>query len=176
MDRILSLPYSYPHPTFGYEYWRMWKNDIRIRQNQILDMYQILADHMRILIGYVKINTVKEKLDRYTRITFYLIYNNIKCDTYYDIIVYILLLHHIHCHSAFIAMDYMTSGAKCRFGCHGWCRKTQNISCYSCKNRILFTINFSPTQNIKIYCLISLKNCLFHTDIIIKHLQIGYCF
>ena len=22
-DRILPLPYSYPHPTFGYEYWRM---------------------------------------------------------------------------------------------------------------------------------------------------------
>ena len=57
-DRILPLPYPYPHPTFGYgygyEYWRMWKNDIRIRQNQISDINRILADRMRILIGYVK--------------------------------------------------------------------------------------------------------------------------
>ena len=35
---------------------------------------------------------VKDKLNRNTYITFYLIYNNIKCDTYYDIIVYISIL------------------------------------------------------------------------------------
>ena len=52
----------------------------------------ILADQMRILIGYVKMNMVEEKLNRYTYITFYLIYNNIKCDTYHDIIVHISIL------------------------------------------------------------------------------------
>ena len=35
---------------------------------------------------------IKDKLNRNTYITFYLIYYNIKCDTYYDIIVYILTL------------------------------------------------------------------------------------
>ena len=36
-NKILLLPYLYPHLPFGYgygygyEYWRMWKNDIRIR-------------------------------------------------------------------------------------------------------------------------------------------------
>ena len=39
---------------------------------------------MQILIGYVKTDTVKNKLNGYTYITFYLIYNNIKCDTYYE--------------------------------------------------------------------------------------------
>ena len=33
-------------------------------------------------------DTRKDKLNEYTYITFYLIYNNIKYDTYYDIIVY----------------------------------------------------------------------------------------
>jgi len=47
---------------------------------------------MRILIRYVKMDTVKDKLNEYTYITFYLIYNNIKCDTYYDSIVYISIL------------------------------------------------------------------------------------
>ena len=55
-------------------------------------MDRILANRMRILIGYVKIDTVKDKLNGYTYITFYFIYNNIKCDTYYDIIVYISIL------------------------------------------------------------------------------------
>jgi len=64
----------------------------------------ILADRMRILIGCVKIDTVKNKLNGYTYITFYLIYNNIKCHTYYDIIVYISILP-IHYHSASIATD-----------------------------------------------------------------------
>ena len=50
----------------------------------------ILADRMLMLIGYVKIDMVKDKLNGYTYIIFYLIYNNIKCDTYYDIIVYML--------------------------------------------------------------------------------------
>ena len=52
-------------------------------------MDQILSDRMRILIGYVKMDTVKNNLNGYTYIAFYLIYNNIKCDTYNDIIVYI---------------------------------------------------------------------------------------
>ena len=47
---------------------------------------------MQILIGYVKMNTVKDKLNGYAYITFYLIYNKIKCDIYYDIIVNILML------------------------------------------------------------------------------------
>ena len=81
-------------------------------------MDQILVDQMRILIGHVKMDTVKDKLNGYTYITFYLIYKNIKCDTYYDIIVYISILP-IHCHSASIATDYTTFGAKCRYGCHG---------------------------------------------------------
>ena len=55
-------------------------------------MNRILADQMRILIGCVKMNTDKDKLNGYTYITFYLIYNNIKCDIYYDIIVYISML------------------------------------------------------------------------------------
>jgi len=42
---------------------------------------------MRILVGYVKMNMVKDKLNGYNYITFYLIYNNIKCHTYYNIIV-----------------------------------------------------------------------------------------
>ena len=71
-------------------------------------------------------------------------------------------------------MNYTTSCAKCRFGCHGWCQNTQKTSYYSCKNRIFFTIIFSPTLNIKIYYLIRLKNSLFHTDIISKHLTFGY--
>jgi len=42
-----------------------------------------------------------------------------------------------------------------------------------------FSPFFSPTQNIKIYCLIPLKNSLFHTSFIIKHnptsgYRIGY--
>ena len=82
--------------------------------------------------------------------------------------------HHIHCHSASIAMDYTTSSDKCWFGWHSWYRNTQNILCYSCKNHILSTTTFSPIQNIKIYCLIPLKNSLFHTDIIINHLTFGY--
>ena len=83
-------------------------------------------------------------------------------------------LHLIHCHSASIAMNYTISSAKCRFRCHDWCKNTQNISCYSCKNRLLSTFTFSPTQNIIISCLIPLKNSLFHTDIIIKHPISGY--
>ena len=55
------------------------KNDIRIRQNRISDIVRILVDRMRTLIGYVKIDTVKDKLNEYTYITFYRIYNNIKC-------------------------------------------------------------------------------------------------
>ena len=35
--------------------------------------YRILADQMRILIGYVKMDMVKDKLNEYTYITFYLI-------------------------------------------------------------------------------------------------------
>jgi len=55
-DRILPLPYPYPHPTFGYGYGylQMGKNDICIRQNRISDINRILANRMRILIGYVK--------------------------------------------------------------------------------------------------------------------------
>ena len=55
-------------------------------------MNQILADRMRILTGYVKMDAVMDKLNGYIYISFYLIYNNIKCDTYYDIIVYISIL------------------------------------------------------------------------------------
>ena len=55
-------------------------------------MNRILAYRMRILIGYIKIETAKDKLNGYTYITFYLIYNNIKSDTYYDIMVYISIL------------------------------------------------------------------------------------
>jgi len=64
-DWIFPLPYSYPHSTFGYRYryYRMWKNDIRIRQNQILDTCRILTDQM-ILIGYEKTDTVIDKLKR----------------------------------------------------------------------------------------------------------------
>jgi len=58
--------------------------------------YQILADRMRILIEHVKMDTVKDKLNGYTYITFYLIYNNIKCDTYYDIDRSLIL--HIYYH------------------------------------------------------------------------------
>ena len=62
-DRILSLPYLYLHPTFGfgygYRYWRVWKNDICIHQNQISDMDRILADRIRILIGYVKMDWLR---------------------------------------------------------------------------------------------------------------------
>jgi len=42
---------------------------------------------MRILIGYIKLDKVKDKLNGYTYITFYLIYKNIKCYKYSDIIV-----------------------------------------------------------------------------------------
>jgi len=42
-------------------------------------MDRILADRIRMLIGYVKIDTVKDKLNGYTYIIFYRIYNNIKC-------------------------------------------------------------------------------------------------
>ena len=37
-------------------------------------------------------DTIKDKLNEYTYINFYLIYNNIKYDTYYDIILYISIL------------------------------------------------------------------------------------
>ena len=43
---------------------------IRIRKNQISDTNLILADRMRILIRYVKMDTVKDKLNRYIYITF----------------------------------------------------------------------------------------------------------
>ena len=89
-DQILSLSYLYPHPTFGYgygsEYQQIWENNICVRQNWISNTDRILADQMRILIGYAKTNMVTDKLNGYTYITFYFIYNNIKCDTYYDII------------------------------------------------------------------------------------------
>ena len=42
--------------------------------------------------GCAKMDTVTDKLNGFTYITFYLIYNNIKCDTYYNIIVYISML------------------------------------------------------------------------------------
>ena len=56
------------------------------------DTDMILADWVRILIGYVKMDTLKDKLNGYIYINFYLIYNNIKCNTNYDIIVYISML------------------------------------------------------------------------------------
>ena len=37
----------------------------RIRQNRISDTDPILADRMQILIGYVKLDKVKDKLNRY---------------------------------------------------------------------------------------------------------------
>ena len=68
-------------------------------------------------------------------------------------------IHHIHCHSTSITINYTSSGAKCRFGCHGWCRNTQNILWCSCKNRIISTITFSPIK-------ISKFNALFHWRIV----------
>ena len=38
---------------------RCEKNDIRIRQNRVSDTDRILADQMRILIGYTKTVTVR---------------------------------------------------------------------------------------------------------------------
>ena len=67
--------------------------------------------------------------------------------------------HRIHCHSTSIAMNYTTSGAKCWFGCRGWCWNTQNISCYSYKNQILFTYFFTNSKYQK-------SNVLFHWRII----------
>jgi len=52
--------------------------------NRISDMNRILADRMQILIEYVKMDTVKNKLNGYTYITFYLLYNYIKWDAYYE--------------------------------------------------------------------------------------------
>jgi len=75
-------------------------------------MDRILADRMRILIGYVKIDTVKDKLNRYTYVTFYFIYNNIKCVHTIILLCTYQCLHCIHCHLASIAIDYTTSGAK----------------------------------------------------------------
>ena len=89
-------------------------------------MDRILTDQMRILIEYVKINTVKDKLNRYTYITFYRMYNNIKYVYTMILLCTYQYFHRIHCHSASIAMDYTTFGAKCRFGCHS-CRNTQDI-------------------------------------------------
>ena len=65
-------------------------------------MDQILADQMQILIGYVKMDTVKDKLNRYTYITFYLIYNNIKCDTYYE-----YYCVHINTSTVFIVIRFL---------------------------------------------------------------------
>ena len=79
---------------------------------------RILVDRMRILIRYVKIDTVEDKLNGYTYITFHLIYNNIKCDTYYDIIVDILMLPPYPLSFDSIAINYTSPGAKCRIGCH----------------------------------------------------------
>ena len=67
---------------------------------------------MRILIVYAKMDTVTDKLNG-TYFTFYLIYNNIKCDTYYDIIVYISMLPPYPLSLVFIVIDYTTFGAKC---------------------------------------------------------------
>ena len=93
-------------------------------------MDQILAgaDRMQILIGYVKIDTVKDKLNGYTYITFYFIYNNIKCVNTMILLSTYQCFHRIHCHSTSIAMDYTTSGAKCQFRCHD-CVKILKISC-----------------------------------------------
>ena len=54
-------------------------------------------------------DTVKDRLNGYTYITFYLVYHNIKCDTYYDIIVDISMLPPIHCHSTSIAIYYTSA-------------------------------------------------------------------
>ena len=70
-------------------------------------MDRILADQIRILIRYAKIDTVTDKLNGYTYIIFYLIYNNIKCDTYYDIIVYISMFPPYPLSLTSIAMDYV---------------------------------------------------------------------
>jgi len=55
----------------------------------------------------LKMNTIMDKLNRYTYITFYHIYNNIKCDTYYDIIVYISMFPPYPLSLTSIAMDYV---------------------------------------------------------------------
>ena len=54
------------------------KNDIRIRQNRISDINGSDVDTNHIC------DSIKDRLNGYTYITFYLIYNNIKCDTYYE--------------------------------------------------------------------------------------------
>ena len=61
-------------------------------------------------------DAVKDKLNGYTYITFYRIYNNIKCIHTMILLCTYQCFHHIHCHSASIAIDCMTSSAKCRFG------------------------------------------------------------
>ena len=81
-------------------------------------MDPILADRMRILIGYIKMDTLKEQLNRYTYITFYLVYNNIKCDTYYDIIVDISMLPPYLLSFDFYSNILHEPGAICKFGWH----------------------------------------------------------
>ena len=49
------------------------KKYIRMRQNQISDTNEILANHIRILIGHTKMDTVMDKINGYTYITFHLI-------------------------------------------------------------------------------------------------------
>ena len=74
MDQIFLLPYPYLH-------LRILADVKKYSPKSDTDTDQILADLMRILIIYVKLDMVTNKLNGYTYITFYLIYNNIKCDT-----------------------------------------------------------------------------------------------
>ena len=57
--------------------------------------------------------------------------------------------HRIHWHSTSIGIDYTIPSVKCWFGCHDWCQNTQNISCDSCKNRILLLLFFHQLKILK---------------------------
>jgi len=57
-------------PNLQIRILRDMKNAISIRQNRISDTDQILADWIWILTGYVKTDTIKDKLNRYTYIIF----------------------------------------------------------------------------------------------------------
>ena len=137
-------------------------------------MNLILADRMRILIGYVKMNTAKDKLNGYTYITFYLIYNNIKCDTYYDIIVYISILSPYLLSFGFYNNRLHNLRRLMSIWIPRFMSKYSKYLVLLLQESGIFHYYFFTNSNIKIYCLISLKNSLFHTDIIIKHPTFGY--
>ena len=82
--------------------------------------------------------------------------------------------HRIHCHSTSIAI-YYTSPVLYVDSDDMIDVEILKIS-HATLARIGYfsTIIFSLTQNIKIYCLIPLKNSLFHTNIIVKHPTFGY--